>query len=188
MDAHDEKLKRHLATAYEVRLRRQGEDHILAIPELNLRRRGRDLPQLYAQIEKDREELITELVREDLEDWIIPPGGGSRTADGGRQVALAQPFGQQMKLFLAKVAIVLAMLALVGGIAGNAISGAGGGLQRDFDAILTWPDSKVEAMRKRTNTIMTKLGPVIREIQAGWATPAQTPDATTPQGKQEGKK
>lgn len=163
-------LQHYLEMRYEIRVLQNGGTFVLGIPELGLRTRGTDMLTAYGELLAKKDELLTELVNEGLESWIVPPGalpgGASAMGCGPAQPA---PLGAQLRPFFVKLAVVIGLLAVLGIAIGNVVSSVGRGIDRDFAKIRTWPDDKMEQMRRNTHDTLVKLKPILDEVRAALA-------------------
>lgn len=174
-----EKLEYYLGLDYEVRIVHKDDGFELGIPELGLRKGGKDVAKVHAELMAAKDEWIRELCAQRLYSWIMEPGGGFV----GTQRVQPQSLKQQLTPFAIKTAVVAIMLLAVGTFLGSAISAAGRGMERDLHRIPEWSDEKVEKYRTNARRIAEKLRPIFAEIMPLLQAGPQNPTAAAGGGQ-----
>jgi len=143
-----------LAGPVEARLRCNGGNFTLGIPELALTVSGTDLAALFSELAAKREERLRQFSDEGVMHWLQPQGC----------VAPASNFQRSLKPFFIKTAVVIVLCVGVAVLIGQGIKAVNKDLVTKITAVSSWSPEKVETERQRIKGFSDKLGPVAREF------------------------
>lgn len=170
-------LAARLAAPCDIRMRQHGARYTLFLGEFGLTASGEDLPALVAELKAEREKRLRQLAAEGVLSWL--PGPAERCTGAAPGVLV------QLKPFLIKAAVFALLFLGSLAVIGFGLGAAGKQLETQVSGVANWPQEKVERESARTRAFVSKLRPVVRELQllfndAPEQGAAKTANATAP--------